>query len=142
MHTKVGTRATNLTKLKRSDKMIASQALLFVCIGIAVSASYAKIPYNEIDFNLFDNRTRDFERNVIESTRMVNGFYARDDVSLAISAGIVLAKSIPIPYIKEIVKLIPLMRNTLEERSEWRSVFTKAISDETMRAVTDSEIRW
>lgn len=128
--------------LRNKVKMLTSQALLLVCTAVSIGLSCAKIPYGEIDINIFDNRTRDFELNVAMSTRMVNGFYARDDISLAISAGVVLAKCVPLPFIKEIVKLIPLMRNTLEERSEWRSVFTKAISDETMRAVTDSEIRW
>lgn len=142
MHTKVSTRATTWSKMIQNHKIIASQTLLIVCIAIVISSSRAKIPYNEIDINIFDSRIKDFEMNVNMATRMVNGLYTRDDISLVISAGMILVKGVPLPFIKEIVKLIPLMRNTLEERSEWRSVFTKAISDETMHAVTDSEIRW
>lgn len=142
MHTKVSTRATTWSKMIQNHKIIASQTLLIVCIAIVISSSRAKIQYNEIDINIFDSRTKDFEMNVNMATRMVNGLYTRDDISLVISAGMILVKGVPLPFIKEIVKLIPLMRNTLEERSEWRSVFTKAISDETMHAVTDSEIRW
>lgn len=122
--------------------MVASLRLLFVFISAIIGSSCTKIPYDEIDINIFDKSTSNIEVNVLASMHMVNGFYARDDISLAISACVILAKCVPLPYIKEIVKIIPLMRNTLEERNEWRSVFSKAISEETMRAVTDSEIRW
>lgn len=121
--------------------MTASQALLFVCITLAFDSSCAKIPYDEIDpIYIFDNSSSGFEHRTIASTRMVSDFFARDDVSLVISTGMVAMQFAP--YVKEFARIIPLIREMLEDKSGWRSEFAKAISEETMRTVAESEINW
>lgn len=113
---------------------------IIVCIATAIISTGAEIPYDEVETNIFDSIPRDFEHHVLNSTQITKDFFARDDVSLAIAAGKVALEYLP--YIGELAHLIPLMRDTLEDRSEWRGAFTKAIADETMRTIAESESRW
>lgn len=111
-----------------------------VCIATLIISSHAEIPYDEVEANIFDSIPRDFELHVLNSTQITKDFFARDDVSMAIAAGKIALEYLP--YVGEFAKLIPMMRNTLEDRSEWRGAFTKAIADETMRTIAESESRW
>lgn len=120
--------------------MIPYTALVIVFAIAIVSTCWAAIPYDEVKLNIFDSQSRDFERNVLETTNTLNDFFARDDVSVAIAIGVVALNATP--YIEFIERFVPLIRNTISSQSEWRAEFTKAIADETMNEVTDSEIRW
>lgn len=119
--------------------MATFQALLF-CTGFVIGSIWATIPYNQIDINIFDDRPSDFEFRVIESTQTVKNFFDRGDVMLAIAGGMVALNATP--YIGNFSKLIPMARDTLADQGEWRRVFSKAIANETMRSITESEIRW
>lgn len=111
--------------------------ILFVAIVVGPSCAY--IPYDEVPINIFDSKQTSFELRVSESVNLLNGFFNRDDVALAIGVGQTVLKFVP--YVGEIVKLLPLIQNTLESRSEWRTAFTKAVKDEIMFGITESELR-
>lgn len=113
---------------------------IIVCCAIFISPIWAKIPYDEVEASIFDSQPTDFELNVLSSTQITKDFFDRSDVSLAVATGVVALEYLP--YVGELARLIPLMRGTLEDRSEWRSVFTKAIAQETMRTIAESEVRW
>lgn len=106
-----------------------------------VGLIWAEIPYDEVQTNLFDSELRDFELRVLNSTQITKHFFAREDVLVAIAAGVVALEHYS-PFIAQLAKLIPLMRDTMEDRSQWRGAFTKAIADETMRIIAESENRW
>lgn len=97
--------------------------------------------FYDIPIRVFDSRPRDFERQVLESSKLLKSFIARHDISLAISAGTVALSFAPF-YIAKFHKFIPLVRQILADRSDWRNLFTKAIADETMRNEVESEFRW
>lgn len=113
---------------------------LLLCIVILIGSNLATIPYDEVQLNIFDDRPRDFEFSVIESTRIVKNFFDRFDVSLAIAGGMAVFNSTP--YIGNFSKIIPLVRDTLASKGEWRTIFANAILDETMHAITENELRW
>lgn len=117
--------------------MFSARAFIFIAIVIGPSCAY--IPYNEAPINIFDNKQTSFELRVLKSIELLKGFFNRDDVALAIGVGHTVLKFVP--YVGEIVKLLPLIQNTIESRSEWRAAFTKAVKDEIMYGITDSEIR-
>lgn len=114
---------------------------IFICLVTIFGLSSAELLSNEINVNIFDSRPRDFERHVLESSKILKSFINRDDVSLAITAGTALISFSPF-YIAKFHKLVPLVRQILADRSDWRDAFTKAIADETMRGVVESEVRW
>lgn len=114
---------------------------IFICLATIFGLSFAEFLGFDIPVNVFDSRPRDFERNVIESSKIVKSFIARDDISLAITAGQAALSFLPFG-IARFYKLIPLTRQVLSDRSDWRDAFTKAIADETMRSVVESEVRW
>lgn len=114
---------------------------IFIGFVTIFHLSFAEFLGSDIQVNVFDSRPRDFERNVIESSKIVKSFIAREDVSLAITAGQAALSFLPFG-IARFYKLIPLVRQSLADRSDWRDAFTKAIADETMRSVVESEIRW
>lgn len=119
--------------------MSALKILIF--FAIAFNSSWAEIySYDDIQPNLFSKDSKVFESNVIVTTRIIKKFFDREDVTMAIAAGKILLEFIP--YIGVFAKLIPLARNTVSDRSEWRTLFTKSTADETMSAITESEIRW
>lgn len=115
-------------------------ARIIVPFAILIGSIRAEIPYDEVEASIFDSQTKDFEQNVLNSTEITKDFFDREDVSLAIATGMVALEYLP--YIGELARLIPLMRNTLEDRSEWRGAFTKAIAQETLRTIAESEVRW
>lgn len=118
--------------------MLSIKTLIFIAIAIAPSLTY--IPYDEVSINIFDRKQTSFELRVFETTEMVKSFYGRDDVVLAIAVGQTALKFLP--YIAEFAKLIPLVKNTLDGRGEWQTAFTKAVKDEIMFGISESEIRW
>lgn len=114
---------------------------IFIYLVTIFSLSFAEILFDEIQVNIFDSRPRDFERHVLESSKILKSFIARDDISLAITAGTAALSFSPF-YLAKFYKLVPLVRQILADRSDWRDAFTKAIADETMRGVVESEVRW
>lgn len=112
----------------------------FIFIAIVIVPSWTHIPYDEVPINIFDSKQTQFELRVSESIERLKGFFNRDDVSLGIGIAHTALKFVP--YIGEFVKLIPLLQNNLEGRSEWRTAFTKAVKDEINYSITESEIRW
>lgn len=114
--------------------------VIIVLFAVSIGSICAEIPYDEVEASIFDSLPRDFERNVLNSSEITKDFFEREDVSLAIATGMVALEYLP--YIGEFARLIPLMRDTLEDRSEWRGAFTKAIAHETMRTIAESEVRW
>lgn len=118
--------------------MPPSKILIF--FSIAIYSTRAEIPYDDVELNLFSKQTRVFELNVLQSTQIAKSFFDRDDVSIAIAIGTIGLEFVP--YIGRFARLIPLMRDTVGDRSEWRTQFTKAIADEKMNAITESENRW
>lgn len=133
-------RCCNRNEIFAVQKMIAYRILEVTCCFIAVATIHAKIPYDEIQFNIFDNRTRDFELNTITLMQTVKNYFAGDDALVVISAGLIALKEGN--YVNEIGRLIQLLQRTLNDQSEWQSEFAMAISSEAMRAVTESEVRW
>lgn len=114
---------------------------IFICFVTIFHLSFSEFLSYDIHVNVFDKHPRDFERNVIEASKIVKSFIAREDVSLAITAASAALSFLPFGIAK-FYKLIPLVRQSLAERSDWRDAFTKAIADETMHSVVESEIRW
>lgn len=114
---------------------------IFVCLTTLFALSFSEILFYDIPVNIFDGRPRDFERQVLESSKLLKSFVNRDDVSLAITAGSVALSLSPF-YLAKFYKFIPLVRQILADKSDWRDAFTKAIADETMRNVVESEVRW
>lgn len=114
---------------------------IFICLAFFFGVSFAEFTAFDVKVNVFDRRSRDFERNVIESSKIVKSFIARDDIALAITAGSAALSFLPFEIAK-LYKLIPLTRQILSDKSDWRDAFTKAIADETMRNVVESEVRW
>lgn len=105
-----------------------------------ISLGRAEISCDAIHTNIFDDQPSDFENNVVEASRIVKDFFARDDVTLALAAGSVALEGIP--FIKQFSKLIPLIRDTLRDESGWREKFTRAIAREAMRVIAESESQW
>lgn len=118
--------------------MFSGRTFIFVA-AVVIVPTWAYIPYNEVPINIFDSKQTSFELQVLKSIELLKSFFQRDDVALAIGIGHTALKFVP--YIGELVKLIPLLQNTLEGRSEWRTAFTKAVKDEIMYGITESEIR-
>lgn len=114
----------------------------FICIAAAIfHESQSVIPIDEVNVNIFDSRPRTFEQNVIDATKTTKDFFSRDDILLALSAGVVVAVEM-IPYVAKFIKLAPLFEDTVDEKSEWFVGFSKAFANETSLSIADSEIRW
>lgn len=112
-----------------------------LCIATCfVYSCWATVPYDDVKFNIFDKNPRDFETRVFESMQIIKNFYARKEVEAAAN-GVASAINL-IPVIGSIGKVIPLIRSTLAEQSDWRASFTRTIVDETKREIAESEIRW
>lgn len=118
--------------------MLVIQIIVFTTILIGLSQ--ADTSCNAIQTSIFDNQPSDFEKRVLTASKITQNFFARDDVVLALAIGSSALKSVP--FIKEFLKLIPLIQDTLKDRSGWREAFTKAIANETMRVIAESESQW
>lgn len=114
--------------------MLSFQTILF--ISIAISPIWTYIAYENVQVNVFDSEVRDYEVCAAITTDEVEDFFRRRDISLGLGA------MNWVPYIREFVKLVPMMCDTIVDRSDWRTVFTKATVDETMHKIFESEIRW
>lgn len=113
---------------------------VIVFVATVTTSIWAEDSCNKIQTNIFDNQPSDFEEHVLNATRIIKTFFARDDVTMALAAGTIALRSVPL--INEFSKLMPLIRNTLSDQSRWRAAFTKAIANETMQVVAESESRW
>lgn len=111
-----------------------------LCIAIAVSPIWSIVLYDDIKVNIFDRELRDFELFVSTSTTELKDFFGRHDISLAAASGVVALRLVP--YIGKFGRLIPMLCNTIADSSEWRNAFSKAIVNEMMHQVSESEIRW
>lgn len=114
---------------------------IFICVVALFHGTQAVIPINEVQINIFDDRPRVFEQNVIEAMNITKSFFSRDDILLAIGAGLVVATEM-IPYVSKFIKIAPLFEDTVDEKSEWFAAFAKVIANETSQSIADSEIRW
>lgn len=123
----------------QSYKMSSFQKLLFIVI-ITIASNSASISYDDIQTSIFASGPRDFEYRVSASTENVKVFLNRNDVSVALVSGVVAARFTP--YIGKFIKLVPMMCEMIVEQSDWRKLFTKAIVEETMREVGESEVRF
>lgn len=97
--------------------MVAYELLTigYILVGFVATID-AKIPYDEIQLNIFDSRVRDFELNTIAITRNVKNHFMRDDALFALSAGLIALKDRK--YVKEIGRLIQLLQRTLNDQSD------------------------
>lgn len=104
-----------------------------------VTSSWARIPYDAVQINIFDQRARDFETRVIDTLNSTKHFYANqtDSPFIDILPEYTLEKYSA--YIKQIKKTAQSLRDTLAEQSEWRLLFTKAIAHEVQHGVAESE---
>lgn len=113
----------------------------FICIVIICHGSQAGILFDKVKMNIFDPKGGDFEHNVMESMKTTKSFFARDEVILAISAGVVAAIEFA-PFVKNFLKLAPLFQSVIDDKSKWARDFTKAIANETKHSILESDIRW
>lgn len=114
--------------------------LFTVLTTTLIGISHAETSCNKIQTNIFDNHPSDFENNVFKASRILNDFFARDDVKLALAVGSVALEALP--FIRQFAQLMPFIRDTLRDDSGWRDKFTKAIAHETMRIIAESESQW
>lgn len=105
-----------------------------------IYSCWASVPYEDVKLNIFDKNPHDFETRVFESMQITKNLYANEEAE-AVADGIASVVSV-IPVIGSIGKVIPLIRSTLAEQSDWRDSFARTIADETKREIAESEIRW
>lgn len=108
---------------------------LFVSVATIVVSTWAAIPWSDVQTHIFDSRPRDFELRVLKLMNTTRKFYAQHNVTSMFD---VLASHAP--YVGEMITAVRQLRDTMVEQSQWRIQFTKAISDETLRGIADSEI--
>lgn len=110
--------------------------LIFV---ITIGLNSASISYDDIPTRIFASEPRAFEYRVSAATQSVKVFFSRHDISIAVVSGVIAARFLP--YIGKFTKLVPKMCEMVAEQSDWRTQFTKAIVEETMRGIGESEVR-
>lgn len=125
--------------------MFWESKMKFVQISIYFAAicslSFAHLMDSDIQVNLFDIVPREYERNVIESMKILRKFIENDDISVEVTKGSVGLSFLPY-NIAKFSKFIPMIRHILADRSDWRDAFTRAIADEKMHAVTENQVNW
>lgn len=114
---------------------------IFICFVAVVSSSFAELLDSEIQVNIFDSVPREYERNVIESMKLLKSFVENDDISVEVGRGSVGLSFLPF-NIAKFSKFIPMIRHILADRSDWRDAFTRAIADEALHAVTENQVNW
>lgn len=88
---------------------------IFIYLVAILGLSFAEILFSDIQVNIFDRRPRDFERHVLESSKILKSFIHREDISLAITAATAALSFSPF-YLARFYKLIPLVRQVLADR--------------------------
>lgn len=106
-----------------------------------IGSSFGDLLDGDIKVTIFGSNLTNFERNVIESTKILKSFVESEDVAVVVTHGAVALSYLPF-NIAKFYKFVPLIRQILADRSDWRDAFTKAISNETMHAVTENQINW
>lgn len=101
--------------------------------------SLAQIPIEEVKFNIFDTKSRNFELSVHNSLQTVKNFYARPEVETAVDTGVAIAGFVP--FIAQLSAFVPIIRKNLEEETDWKIAFSQAIAHETRREITEDNIR-
>lgn len=114
---------------------------IFIYFLAIISLSFAEILDSDIQVNIFDSIPREYERNVIESMKILKNFIENDDISVEVTRGSVGLSFLSFNVAK-FSKFIPMIRHILADRSDWRDAFTRAIADEQMHAVTENQVNW
>lgn len=135
------TQTQSLLRFSHKTIEMPTFRLIVVCIvAIKISSIQAKITYDEIEANIFDEKPRDYEQNVFNSIQTTKDVLSSDAVATALVAGVLALEKIP--KYGELAKSLPMLRYTLEDRSSWREAFTNTIASETMRTIAESENAW
>lgn len=114
---------------------------MILCILIAYPQwCQSQVPFYNVKFELFDKRTTNFEHTIYNSLQSTQNFFARDDVKKAIEIETTIVQFIP--FVSEINSIIHTVIGLLDEESDWKKDFSKAIASETMRLVADNQIHW
>lgn len=112
----------------------------FWCAILSFAFVQAAIPNSDVKFKIFDDQSRDFESNVRDSLETTKNFFAQEEVANIVDTGSVIVGYVP--YVGQLSGLMPVLRDTLAEESDWKETFTKAIAHETKREIAESNIRW
>lgn len=119
-------------------KMTTFRALL--CFVLIFELSSADLLFEDVEFDIFDNRKTDFEANVLNSLKITKNFFGSKEGKCVLAAG---AKAVNlIPYVKTLSALLPKIGDLLAEQSDWKRAFIQALSEETNRAITLNQIVW
>lgn len=111
--------------------------ILYVCIAAVIVSTWSEIiPYSDVEVNIFDKHPKDFELRVLRLMNTTHKFYKKHNVS-----SIFDILSAHAPYVGELINTVKIFHDTMSEQSQWRLQFTKAITDETLREIAESEGR-
>lgn len=113
---------------------------VFLCFVLVFKFGWADVPFDDVKFEIFENRKTDFETNILNSLQIAKNFFGSGAGKAVFNAG---AKAINfIPFIKALSSLLPKLGDLLAEQSDWRPVFARAITEETNHAITHNQLVW
>lgn len=117
--------------------MIYFQAI--VCLAFLFESCWAGIPYDTVTVNVFDNRPRNFEANILKSLQVTKNWAASDAAKQGATAAAKVVGFIPVAG--EFSALIPMFQSVLASEDDWRQTFAHVISEEISMEILDDNIR-
>lgn len=111
--------------------MFISRALI-CCTLIVFGVCSANIPFEQVQFNIFDNnQTHLFESLVLNSLKSTGNFFANKNIANIITNIETSTLSGVIPFVGQFSSLTLALRNFLARDGDWMESFVRSIANES-----------
>lgn len=106
---------------------------ILLCIVPLFVPSWSNIPYDEVKFQIFDRKVRQFEMEIYKSLQTTKNFFASAYAGNVIMGGLLASNVVPI--LGPFAGTAYVVRTYFAQESDWKEAFERAIAHETRSAI-------
>lgn len=113
---------------------------MLLCAVLATHLNCADIPVDEVQLQVFDTKPRTFEKAILESLETTTNFWADESVQKVIGTGSAIVHFLP--YGEAITTIVGAVTDLLQDESDWKPIFVKALEKEQHKGIIMNQIEW